>query len=128
MTQRGGRDILAAVLVVDITTWVGEEPLEPRTWAQKRRAVRMGYAWRKKGTSGTDGEKRCPTQEGPELGVSVGWWRRNVWGSCQEARTELRGLGKAPFRDPPAWTCLDLSHQGLWDSQRDEQLGNEVNK
>lgn len=51
-----------------------------------------------------------------------------MWGSCQEARTELRGLGKAPFRDPPAWTCLDLSHQGLWDSQRDEQLGNEVNK
>lgn len=62
LTQRGGRDILAAVLVVDITTWVGEEPLEPQNWAQKRRAVRMGWAWRKKGTSGTDGEKRCPTQ------------------------------------------------------------------
>lgn len=36
MTQRGGRDILAAVLVVDITTWVGEEPLEPGTWAQEK--------------------------------------------------------------------------------------------
>lgn len=106
------------MLVVDITTWVGEEPLEPRTWAQKRRAVRMGWAWWKNGASNTDGEKCCPTQEGAELGAGVGWWRRSVWGSCQEAQ----------FRDPPAWTCLDLSLQGLWDFQRDEQLGNEVNK
>ena len=37
--------------------------------------------------------------------------------------------GKAQFKDPPMWMCVDLSVlQRFWDFQRDEQPGDEVNK
>lgn len=37
--------------------------------------------------------------------------------SCYEAWTELRGLGKAQFKDPPMWACLDLSFRGAGTSR-----------
>ena len=67
--------MLAAMQAVDITPQVGGEPLEAQAWAQKRRAVRMGWGLvgeRDKAALGW-GEKCHPKQERAEL---AGWWRR----------------------------------------------------
>lgn len=92
--------------MVDITTWVGEEPLEPRTWAQKRSVVRMGWAWRKAGTSSTDGEKRCTTQEGRELGGGGGLVEEECVGILLGSLDRPEGLGKSPVQRP---SCVDMS-------------------
>lgn len=48
---------------------------------------------------------------GNEVGVGVDQWWKSV-GILLRGLDRAEGLGKAPFKDPPVWTCLDLSFGG----------------
>lgn len=73
-----------------------------------------GLSLVEKGQAALWGGGHCPMLEGAKPGWGQGRvrWGLSVSGSCHDAWTELRGLGKTQFKDPHMWTCLDLSFGG----------------
>lgn len=69
--------------------------------------MRKGWAWWERGPRQRWGlEGVLPRAREGRAGELV---KESLVGSCHEAWSALRGLGKTQFKDPPVRTCLDLS-------------------